>query len=301
MDTHSYTSTQGDFPPARVFAITSGKEGVGKTTTVANLAAALALAGKRVTVVDGDLGLANLDILLGVRPRYTLADFFAGTCPLADILITGPLGITLLPAASGVQQVTRLSQAQKIVFLSELDALTHNAELMLVDTGSGISDTVTYFASAAHEVVVVVTPDPASLTDTHALLKVLASAHQEKRFWLLANRVEDEQEARRLYDLVSRTALRFLNASFDFLGWIPRDRELVRAVSGRQMVVEASPRSPSAQAFSVIARRLVQSASEAPRVKGGLQFFFHRIVTANFPASYATRESAGQTYQGGNR
>jgi flagellar biosynthesis protein FlhG len=287
MDTQIYTNNGRDVegclvgsPPTHVFAITSGKGGVGKTNVVANLAAALTLAKKRVMVIDADLGLANLDLFLGVNPQYTLADFFAGTKPLAEIITTSHLGIMLLPAASGVQQVTALSDEQKIVFLTELDALVHTVDLVLVDTSSGISDTVTYFATAAQEIVVVVTPEPSSLTDAYALVKVLASTHQEKRFWILANNVEGERQAGRLYDILSRTALRFLNTSLDLLGWIPRDQELVRAVARRQMVMAASPGSPSARAFVTIAQRLARFVAEEAKVKGNLQFFFRRILAA---------------------
>jgi flagellar biosynthesis protein FlhG len=281
-DNH-YQDVEGCFvspSPTHVFAVTSGKGGVGKTNVVANLAAALTLAEKRVMVMDADLGLANLDLFLGVSPQYTLADFFAGTKSLADIITPGRLGITLLPAASGVQEMTTLSDEQKIVLLTELDALTQTVDVVLVDTSSGISDTVTYFTTAAQEIVVVVTPEPSSLTDAYALVKVLASGHQEKRFWILANSVKGEKEAGRIFDLLSRTALRFLNTSLDLLGWIPRDQELVRAVSRRQMVVTTSPGSPSAQAFVTIARRLIRSSAEEARVKGNSQFFFRRILTA---------------------
>ncbi|MCS6924379.1 MAG: MinD/ParA family protein [Candidatus Binatia bacterium] len=264
--------------PTHVFAVTSGKGGVGKTNVVANLAAALALARKRVMVIDADLGLANLDLFLGVTPQYTLADFFAGTRALTDVIIPGRLGIALLPAASGVQEVTSLSGEQKISFLTELDALTHRMDVVLVDTGSGISDTVTYFAAAAQEIIVVVTPEPSALADAYALVKVLVSTHQEKRFWILANNVENEREAARLYDTLSRMALRFLNASLDFLGWIPRDRELVRAVARCQMVMTTAPQSPAARAFMVVAHRLAGAVAAEARVKGCPQFFFRRIL-----------------------
>ena len=266
---------------AHVFAITSGKGGVGKTNAVANLAAALVLEKKRVLVMDADLGLANLDLFLGVNPQYTLADFFAGTKSLNDILTPTPLGITLLPAASGIQEVTSLTSEQKIVFLTELDALTHEVDMMLVDTSSGISDTVTYFATAAQEIIVVVMPEPSSFTDAYALIKVLASAHREKRFWILANNVEGKRDAERLYDTLSRTALRFLNTSLDLLGWIPRDPELARAAAHGQLVVTTSPHCPSAQAFTRIARRLVHSAAARAREKGNVQFFFRRILAAH--------------------
>jgi flagellar biosynthesis protein FlhG len=267
--------------PARVFAITSGKGGVGKTNVVANLAAALAMAGKRVTVVDGDLGLANLDLLLDVNPQYTLADFFAGRRALTDIFVTSPLGITLLPAASGAPQVTTLNHEQKISFLSALDALPQESNVMLVDTASGISDVVTYFASAAHEIVLVITPEPASLTDAYALVKILASVHGEKHFWVLANTVEDEAEARRLFGALTHMTQRLLPVSFDLLGWIPRDPALPCAVTQRRTVMETAPHSPAARAFTVLARRLADTAAKTARVKGGLQFFFRGVLAAN--------------------
>lgn len=267
--------------PTRVFAVTSGKGGVGKTNVVANLAAALTMEGKQVTVVDGDLGLANLDLLLDVNPQYTLADFFAGRRSLTDISVTSPLGITLLPAASGEPQVTALSYEQKLSFLAELEAFPHRAGVMLVDTASGISDLVTYFASAAHEIVLVITPEPTSLTDAYALVKILVSTYGERHFWVLANTVEDEAEARRLFDVLARTAQRFLPVSFDLLGWVPRDPALTRAVAQRRTVMEAAPHSPSARAFTALARRLSDSTAVTARVKGGLQFFFRGVLAAS--------------------
>jgi flagellar biosynthesis protein FlhG len=264
--------------PASVFAITSGKGGVGKTNVVANLAAALALRRKRVMVIDADLGLANLDLLLGVRPTYTLADFFAGLVTLDEIIIPNRNGILLLPGASGVQEIASLRYDQKVALLTELDALSHEVDLVLVDTSSGISDAVAYFATSAHEIVVVVTPEPASMTNAYALIKILVFAHYEKRFWILANNVSGEAVARRLFDTLSGTALRFLNASLDFLGWIPSDPQLSRAVAHSQMVVTDACDAPSAQAFARIAERLIQMTGTGARVKGNVQFFFRRML-----------------------
>jgi flagellar biosynthesis protein FlhG len=272
-------------PAARVFAVTSGKGGVGKTNTVANLAIALARKDKKILLMDADLGLANLDLFLGVKPRYTLADFFAGNMSLAEIIVPTPMGVSLLPGGSGIQEVTTLSDAQKIAFVTELDALTHDIDVVLVDTGSGISDTVTYFTTAAQEIIVIVTPDPSSTTDAYALLKVLASKHHEKRFWVLANTVDGELAARRLYDTLSRTALRNLNISLDFLGWVPWDQELRRASSHGQIVSANSAGSPAARAFSFIAHRLLEQAAAENRVKGNLQFFFRRVLGQRREAS----------------
>jgi flagellar biosynthesis protein FlhG len=264
--------------PARVFTITSGKGGVGKTNIVANLAAALTLRKKRVMVIDADLGLANLDLFLGVRPTYTLADFFAGQAALDEIIVPNRNGILLLPGASGVQEITALRHDQKVALLTELDALSHEVDLVLVDTGSGISDAVTYFATAAQEIVVVVTPEPAAMTDAYTLVKVLASVHHEKRFRILANNVSGEAEARRLFDALSGTALRFLNASLDFFGWVPRDPQLIRAVARSQTVVTEASNAPSARAFASMAERLIQMTGSRVRIKGNVQFFFRRII-----------------------
>jgi flagellar biosynthesis protein FlhG len=264
--------------PAPVFTITSGKGRVGKTNIVANLAAALTMRKQQVMVIDADLGLANLDLFLGVRPAYTLADFFTGRVALNEIIVPNRDGILLLPGASGIPKITVLRHDQKVALLTELDALSHEVDWVLIDTGSGISDAVTYFATAAQEIVVVVTPEPASMTDAYALVKVLASVHHEKRFRILANNVSGEAEARRLFVALSGTALRFLNASLDFFGWIPRDAQLIQAVARSQMVVTEASDAPSAKAFAWMAQRLIQMTSSRVRIKCNVQFFFRRIL-----------------------
>jgi flagellar biosynthesis protein FlhG len=263
-------------PP--VFAFTSGKGGVGKTSVVANLATVLAWMGEQVMVIDADLGLANLDLFLGVRPNHNLADFFTGHATLEDIITVNRDGILLLPGASGVQEITSLGHDQKVSLLTELDALTHEMDRVLVDTSSGISDTVTYFTTAAQEIVLVVTPEPSSITDAYALVKVLASRFLEKRFWILANNVASENEALRLFDTLSGTALRFLNASLDLLGWIPHDAELVTAVASSRPVVVAAKNSSSAEAFRSLAERLIGLGRAQTKIKGSPQFFFRRAI-----------------------
>jgi flagellar biosynthesis protein FlhG len=150
--------------------------------------------------------------------------------------------------------------------------------LVLVDTGSGISDAVTYFATSAQEIVVVVTPEPSSMNDAYALIKVLAFAHHEKRFRILANNVSGEAEALHMFDVLSRSALRFLNASLDFFGWVPRDPQLIRAVARSQMVVTEASDAPSAKAFAVMAERMIEMTSARVRIKGNVQFFFCRML-----------------------
>jgi flagellar biosynthesis protein FlhG len=267
-------------PSVPVFAVTSGKGGVGKTNVVANLAVALRRRQRRVMAIDADLGLANLDLFLGVKPEFSLADFFAGTATLDEIILTNRDGILVMPGASGVQEITALRHEQKAAFLTELDLITHDMDMVLVDTGSGISDAVTYFTSAAQEIILVVTPEPSSMTDAYALVKVLQLQHRQQRFLVLANNVSDAAEARRLFDTLSRTALRFLNVSLDFLDWIPRDPKLLWAAARARTVVGAFDDAPSSQAFIRLADKLLERTAKPARAKGHLQFFFRRMLEA---------------------
>ena len=263
---------------APVFAVTSGKGGVGKTNVVANLAIALSRRRQRVLAIDADLGLANLDLFLGIKAEYSLADFFAGSVTLDEIILTNRDGILVMPGASGIQEITALSAEQKAAFLTELDHIAHEMDIVLVDTASGISDAVTYFTSAAQEIILVVTPEPSSMTDAYALVKVLRAEQRQQRFLILANNVCDGAEARRLFDTLSRTALRFLNVSLEFLDWIPRDPHLLSAAARAQTVVSNNADAPSARAFTGLAEKLLQRSAAQRRVKGNLQFFFRRML-----------------------
>jgi flagellar biosynthesis protein FlhG len=261
-----------------VFAIASGKGGVGKTNVTANLATALAHNHHRVLVIDADAGLANLDLLFGVKPVYTLEDFFSGAAALDEIVTTTPQGVLLIPGANGVQSLTALSGAQKLGLAGALEAMARQVDIVLVDTCSGIFDLAIYFAAAAQEIVVLVTPEPASLTDAYAVIKILASTYGEKRFQILANKVDDEEQSRRLLDTLSLAALRFLNVSLDHLGWIPNDPLLWTAVARSRLVIEEAPDSPSARSLAAIAGRLAESACSGGRVKGNLQFFISHVL-----------------------
>lgn len=263
-----------------VFGIASGKGGVGKSNVIANVATALAHKRQRVLAIDGDAGLANLHLLFGIKPVYTLKDFFSGAAALDEIILTTTQGVLLLPGANGVQALTALSGAQKLALTGALEAFTPHVDLVLVDTCSGISDLATYFTAAAMEIVIVVTPEPASLTDAYALIKILASTYGEKRFRILTNKVDDEEQSWRLFDSLSATAVRFLNVSLDYLGWIPRDPRLLAAVTRSRLVVEEARDAPSARSFDILASRLVELAAAGGRVKGNLQFCFSQVLQA---------------------
>ena len=185
--------------PVRVLAVTSGKGGVGKTNISVNLAVSLAQIGRRVMVMDADLGLANLDIMLGLHPQYNLSHVLNGQRTLEEILLTGPAGIRVVPAASGVQNMAELEPAQHAGLIRAFSELSHTMDVLIIDTAAGISDSVISFSKAAQEVLVVVCDEPASLTDAYALIKLLSREHDLFRFRIVANMAGSAQEGRELF------------------------------------------------------------------------------------------------------
>ncbi len=202
----------------RTFSVSSGKGGVGKSNVVVNLAVALDQLGRRVMILDADLGLANVDVLLGLTPALNISHVLNGSRRLEEVLVSGPGNIRIMPASSGVQQLTQLSQEQKILLVDLMDDLEANVDILLIDTGAGISDTVLYFNVAAQEKIVVVTPEPTSLTDAYAFIKVMFTRHGERSFRILANAVANEKEGHAVFRKLSRVADHFLDGiSLDYL------------------------------------------------------------------------------------
>ncbi len=271
---------QQDNRPTAVYAITSGKGGVGKTALVANLAYQLAETGKSVLIVDADLGLANVDIVFGLSPRYTMNHFFSGEQPLAKVMIEGPLGIKILPAGSGQQNFIHLDSRQKMQLLDGLDSLHHHFDYVLIDTEAGISENVTYFNTAAQEILVVTTPDPTALTDAYAVMKLLSTRYHEKKFNLVVNQIHSEDEALDVYRKLTMVANRYLNISIDYIGSVPADRQMGEAIRRQKVISELCPSSPISTAFQRIARRIcVEPVQSKP--KGSLQFFWKKLLREN--------------------
>lgn len=274
----SSTSTQdgsGTFP--RVFSITSGKGGVGKTAVVANTAVTLAKMGKSVLIVDADLGLANVDVVFGLAPQYNLNHFFSGEQELENIMVEGPHGLKILPAGSGIQNFTRLDGHHKMRLLDSLDGLHDEFDFVLIDTEAGISENVTYFNTAAQEIFVITTPEPTAITDAYALMKLLSTQFHEKHFHLIVNQISNDEEALDVYRKLTIVSNRYLDISIDYMGSIPYDRLMIESIRKQKVYVDLHPNSKIAGAFNSLAKRLC-SEKIASQPKGNLQFFWKKLL-----------------------
>ncbi len=260
----------------RTISITSGKGGVGKTTVVCNLAYELARGGGRVLILDGDLGMANVDIMFGQRARRNISHVIEGACTLEEAMIEVAHDIFLIPGGSGVYGMSRLDSMQKHILLDQVSQLNRRFDYMLVDTAPGIDDNVLYLNSAAQEILVVVTPDPSSLTDAYALIKVLNQRHRENRFSIVINMAKDEHEAQAVFQKLSDVASRFLCVSLDYRGFIPNDLILRQSNRNQQLVVEVQARCPSSLAIRGLAENL-KNSQRFTELKGGLQFFWSQL------------------------
>jgi flagellar biosynthesis protein FlhG len=260
----------------RVMAITSGKGGVGKTNVVAGLAIALARAGQRVVVMDADFGLANLDILLGLSPQYTLEHVLRGEKLIEEILLDGPLGIRIIPASSGIQELTRLDTMAELRLVQGLQRVAETADWLLIDTAAGIHDSVVKLLMAAQEVVLVTTPEPTSLVDAYAMVKVLHLRDPEKGVWLLVNNGQSLDEAQETIGQLQAATQRFLGKELKVLGVIPSDPHVLQAVRQQRSVADLYPTSPVGQAFTALARQI---QAQVPLQADGIPSFWRNLTT----------------------
>jgi len=263
--------------PVRVVGVSSGKGGAGKTNVCVNLGVALARLGQRVTLLDADLGLANVDVLLGLKPTHTLEHVLNGECGLEDVLVATPSGLRIVPAASGVREMAALGAQGQAAIISAFGALSGTMDTLLVDTAAGISSDVLGFLAATQEVMVVVCNEPTSITDGYALIKVLNRTHGIDRFRIVANMVVQGERGQTVFEKLRRVTDRFLDVCLDYAGAIPMDPQLRKAVSRQRAVVDAFPSSDSARAFDALARRLeTWPLPTGPR--GHLEFFLENLV-----------------------
>ncbi|HEY4706962.1 MAG TPA: MinD/ParA family protein [Thermodesulfobacteriota bacterium] len=265
-------------PGTRVISVSSGKGGVGKTNSVANLAIAFSRLGKRVLLLDADLGLGNLDVLLGLAPRFNIGHLLRGEKTIEEVLVDGPEGVKILPASSGVQELTDLSTEERLSLASHLEGLEELFDIMIIDTGAGISSNVLFFNVSAQEIMVVVTPEPTSITDAYALMKVLLNKHGERRFKLLVNEVKSRREGQDVYRKISLAAERFLNISVEYIGCVLLDENILKSVIRQKAVIELYPESKASQCYQEIAREICDLPVQSG-LKGGMQFFWRQFLT----------------------
>ena len=267
----------GSLHPVQVIAVTGGKGGVGKTSVSVNLALALADIGRRVMLLDADLGLANVDVMLGLTPKRNLADVIDGQCELRDVIIPGPGGIRIVPASSGAASMVRLTSQQHAGLIQAFSDISESIDVLIIDTAAGIGDGVTSFVRAAQEVLLVVTDEPTSITDAYALIKLLNRDYGLSRFRVLANMTHAPEEGRNLYAKLTKVTERFLDVALQYVGSVPADELVRKSVQKQRAVYEAYPRSKCAQAYRVIAQK-VDSWPLPANPRGHLEFFVERLV-----------------------
>ncbi len=268
-------------PSTRAVSITSGKGGVGKTNIVANIGYELSRSGQRVLILDADLGLGNLDILLGLAPRYNLSHVLMGEKRIDEVVVDGPGNMKILPAASGIQELTQLSRDQKIGILYELDQLLDSVDILLIDSAAGISANVLDFSVSAHETMVVVTPEPTSITDAYALMKVLALKYDEKCCRLIVNQAANDQEGREIFRQLNIVAQKFLDIEVDYFGCIPKDEIMTLCVKQQRIVSQAFPESMAARGFRNLARK-TGALPTLPASGGESHLIWHHIFQEDF-------------------
>jgi flagellar biosynthesis protein FlhG len=263
--------------PVRVTAVTGGKGGVGKTSVAVNLATALARRNRSVVLLDGDLGLANADVLLGLSPAYTLAHVLSGSRTLEEVLVETPQGFKLLPAASGCAELAQLGAAEHLALIQAFSSLPMQLDHLIIDTAPGLSQGVLQFSQAAQHVLIVLCDEPASLTDAYALVKVLSRNHGVRRFFVLTNQVSGERPGIQLFERFARVAARFLDVTLEFAGGIPADEAVRRSVREQRTVLDGYPGSPAARGFKKLAAYAdTWPIPQGPR--GQIEFFVERLV-----------------------
>lgn len=266
----------------RVIAVTSGKGGVGKTSFSVNLAIQLTKQGKRVVILDADFGLANVEVMLGIRPQYNLADLIYNNKNIDDLITRGPMDIGFISGGSGVQDLTNLSREQIRILISKMVRLDTLADVVIIDTGAGIADSVLEFVLSSPEVLLVVTPEPTSITDAYSLLKTVnrnQEFHPEhKKISIVSNRVESMQEGREIYEKLNIVSNKFLNINVQYLGAIMQDANVSKAIIEQKPVSLLYPNTASTKCVHSITSKLLD-VKEAEEQTGIAKFFLNFIKT----------------------
>jgi len=264
----------------KVIAVTGGKGGVGKTNVTLNMAVSLAKMGKRVMVLDADLGLGNVDVLLGIRVTKNLSHVLSGEKTLDEVIVQGPAGVMIIPAASGTQSMVELTDVEHAGLIQAFSSLQTPIDILLIDTAAGISNMVVSFAQAAQDVLMVVCDEPTSITDAYALIKILSKQNGVYRFKIVANMIRSLREGQDLFTKLTRVTDRFLDASLELVACIPFDGNVRQAVRKQKTVVDAFPKTPASLAFKALANRATDWPT--PHQPGGhLEFFIEKLLLSD--------------------
>lgn len=267
---------------ARAVAVSSGKGGVGKSNLAVNIAVAMSRIGLKVGLLDADMGMANADVLCNVTPKMTLEHVVAGKCKLWEAMLLAPGGFRLIPGASGVARMAELSEQHRRGLLQQLAALERVADVLIIDTGAGISPNVLTFAAAAHTTIVTTTPEPTALTDAYGMIKALVSRSADAQVELVVNMVQSEEEGRSVFNRMDRVSRTFLRRPLVYAGAVPMDAAVPLAVRQRVPFVLHAPDAPATIAVQNVARRLVglddspQEPAKTAENRGG---FFARVAS----------------------
>lgn len=263
----------------RVITVTSGKGGVGKTNVSINLALLLSEAGNRVVVIDADFGLANVDVVLGIMPEYTLLDVIKDDKEIVDILTEGPNNLKFISGGSGVEELIKLEKWQLDKFMEKMSQLDEIADIIIIDTGAGLHDNVLSFVMAADEVILVTTPEPTSITDAYALIKMVSRMDKNKKLRIVVNRAEDNEEAGQILKKLVLAAEKFLSYKIEALGFVLNDPTVTKAVKMQQPFIISFPKCPASKYVRDIANKLIQSYEEKDaQPAGGIKGFVGRLM-----------------------
>lgn len=267
---------------ARVITVTSGKGGVGKSNVVVNLAIQFQKMGKKVIIFDADFGLANVEVMFGAMPKYNLSDLIYNDMNISEIITEGPMGIGFVSGGSGILGLNNLTKAQILYLLRCMEELTSMADVLIVDTGAGISDSVMEFVLASPEVLLITTPDPSSLTDSYSLMKTLYNTpefkHHKGLVHVVANRVSSAGDGQAVFDKLNSVVRQFLDGEISYIGMIPQDTSLEKAVRQQKPVSMCYPNSKSAKAFEKLAESLMNKENDCIYTKWGIAKILDKLM-----------------------
>ena len=274
---------QNNTKTARVITVTSGKGGVGKSNVSVNLAVQLKKAGKNVIIFDADFGLANVEVMFGAIPQYNLSDLIYSGKSIKEIITPGPIGIGFISGGSGIIGLNNLHKEQIVYLVNAINELNDMADFIIIDTGAGISDQVMEFVLASPEILLVTTPEPSSLTDSYSLLKALYKnpnfTASKSRVHVIANRVTSYEDGKGVFDKLNSVVAQFLQGNLNYLGMIPQDLAIDRAVRQQKTVTLSEPNSNAAKAFNVLANNLLDGTNEQAPIKRGISQIFTSYQT----------------------